>query len=159
MSLSNLMEFEKEDRDMSKYILGIDPGPAQSATVLYDAESRKVLSFGIDQNSDVLEYFNNLGIGSTLVIEMIASYGMPVGAEVFNTCVWIGRFIQEWQTLNNGPAFTVKRLQIKSALCHSAKANDANIRAALIDLFGPGKDKAIGCKKAPGPLYGVKSDV
>ena len=26
---------------------------------------------------------------------MVACYGMPVGKEVFDTCIWIGRFIQE----------------------------------------------------------------
>ena len=34
---------------------------------------------------------------------------------------------------------------------------DLKYRAALIDRFG-GKDKAIGCKSAPGPLYSVKAD-
>jgi len=37
------------------------------------------------------------------------------------------------------------------------RAKDANIRQALIDRYGPGKDKAIGQKKTPGPLYGFKS--
>ena len=46
-------------------------------------------------------------------------------------------------------------MEVKMNLCHSAKANDADIRQALIDRFGPGKQKAIGLKGSPGPLYGV----
>jgi hypothetical protein len=38
------------------------------------------------------------------------------------------------------------------------KAKDANIRQALIDIYG-GNDKAIGNKKTPGPLYGIKGDL
>ena len=37
------------------------------------------------------------------------------------------------------------------------RAKDANVRAALIDRFGPSKRKAIGLKATPGPLYGVHS--
>jgi hypothetical protein len=29
----------------------------------------------------------------------------------------------------------------------------------MIDRFGPGKEKAIGRKATPGPLYGVKKDI
>jgi hypothetical protein len=36
------------------------------------------------------------------------------------------------------------------------QAKDANIRQAILDRFG-GKEKAIGKKANPGPLYGVKS--
>ena len=47
---------------------------------------------------------------------------------------------------------------VKSHLCHSAKANDSNIRQALIDRWG-GDQVAIGRKKAPGPLYGFSGDM
>jgi hypothetical protein len=90
-----------------------------------------------------------------MAIEMIASYGMPVGAEVFDTCVWIGRFTQAW------PAATVPifRKDVKMHLCGQTKAKDKNVRQALIDRFGPGKDKAIGKKAKPGPLYGYSGDL
>lgn len=90
-----------------------------------------------------------------LAIEMIASYGMAVGSEVFDTCIWIGRFIQAW----NGPYTQVFRKDVKMHLCGQTKAKDANVRQALIDRFGPGKDKAIGTKKNPGPLYGISGDI
>jgi hypothetical protein len=90
-----------------------------------------------------------------LVIEMIASYGMSVGAEVFETCFYIGRFFQT----SIVPAHRLFRSEIKMHLCGNMRAKDANIRQALIDRFGPGKDRAVGTKANPGPLYGVKADV
>ena len=53
----------------------------------------------------------------------------------------------------------IYRKDVKLHLCGSPRAKDSNIRQALIDRFGPGKEKAIGLKKTPGPLYGVKSHV
>lgn len=64
---------------------------------------------------------------------MIASYGMPVGKEVFDTCVWIGRFIEAFDLEYE----YVYRKDEKMNLCHSMKAKDSNIRQALIDRFGP----------------------
>ena len=84
---------------------------------------------------------------------MIASYGMPVGAEVFSTCLWIGRFIEKWVTFTCLPEpQLIPRGDIKLHLCRSLRAKDANVRQALIDRFG-----APGTKKAPGALYGVTS--
>jgi hypothetical protein len=40
------------------------------------------------------------------------------------------------------------------ALCHNARANDANIRQALIDRYGPP-----GTRLHPGLLYGVVRDI
>ncbi len=88
-----------------------------------------------------------------IACEQVRSYGMPVGAEVFETVRWSGRF--EQVALTRGAAWTyVPRLDVKMHLCHSARANDASLRQALLDRFG---EK--GTKKAPGRLYGIKADV
>lgn len=136
-------------------LLAIDPGSENSAFVSLNDEG--ISSFGIWPNSKIAGWkrAKYSAPGAHLAIEMVASYGMPVGAEVFATCVWIGRFIQAW----DGPFTLIYRKQITSHLCGSGKAKDANVRRALIDRFGPGKVIAIGTKKAPGPLYGVHADV
>ncbi len=131
-------------------ILAIDPGPEKSAFVLYDG---RVVAKDIVRNGYLLEAIKSEEQAGQLVVEMIASYGMPVGAEVFETCVWIGRFIEA----NNGDHAKVYRKDVKLHLCGSPRAKDPNIRQALIDRFGG--DNAIGTKKAPGPLYGFKADM
>lgn len=137
-------------------ILAIDPGTTESGwVILRDGQPVK---FGKDTNARVLEIIQDrgwLGDHMTLAIEMVASYGMPVGAEVFETCVWAGRFIEAW----GGGEQRVYRRDIKLHLCGQARAKDANIRQALIDRFGPGKDLAIGKKASPGPCYGISGDV
>jgi hypothetical protein len=95
------------------------------------------------------------GNTAACVIEQVASYGMPVGSEVFETVYWSGRFAEAYGA---GRVHRVPRLQIKLHLCHDSRAKDGNIRQALVDKFG-GKDKAIGKKASPGPLYGVSGDV
>lgn len=141
-------------------VLAIDPGPEQSAFVLWDDE--RVLRHGKANNTGLLEEiaegffaFN----AEHLLLEEIASYGMPVGREVFQTVRWAGRFEQCAALSGWGPhqIHYLPRREVKLHLCHSARANDATIRQALIDRFG-GKDNAIGKKSAPGPLYGVKAD-
>jgi len=76
---------------------------------------------------------------------------MPVGIETFETCYWIGAMCHEY----NGKR--IYRSTVKHHLCGSSKAKDANVRQALIDRFGPGRELAIGTKKNPGPLYGISS--
>lgn len=141
-------------------VLAIDPGPEQSAYVIYDTDSRLILDEDKANNDDVRYLAIGRGEGwgdpaGCMAIEMIASYGMPVGAEVFNTCVWIGRFIEAWDE----PATTtlVYRRDVKLHLCGSARAKDGNVRQALMDKFGGRAAK--GTKRWPGPLYGVSKDV
>jgi hypothetical protein len=136
-------------------IIAIDPGPEQSAYVLYDGA--KTTDSGIMPNADVLELLDAMSTrvrADRLAIEGIACYGMPVGKETFDTCIWIGRFMQVF-----GPEETtlVYRKDVKMHLCQSMRAKDPMVRQALLDKFGPGKERAVGTKKNPGPLYGIKS--
>ena len=133
-----------------KIVLGIDPGPTQSGIVrLRDdgVEDSAVLA-----NDLVLEEIRETG-ADVIAIEMIASYGMPVGADVFETCVWIGKFVREAEVhASHARLIRIPRKDVKLHLCGTARAKDSNIRQRLIDLIGPQ-----GTKKQPGPTYGVKS--
>lgn len=132
-------------------ILSIDPGTKMSA-VVFLKDGVPVVHGKFDNEHVVMGLPK--WIYDTLVIERIASYGMPVGAEVFDTVLWAGRF---WQA-STAPVHFLPRMKIKQHLCHSQKANDATIRCALIDRFG-GREAAIGNKAKPGVLYGIKADV
>lgn len=128
-------------------ILAIDPGTTESGWCLYDG-GRVVMS-GVEQNDDML-YRIGESVADALAIEMVASYGMAVGREVFETVWWTGRFTQEWHTPEN--VMRIYRQEAKLHLCKSPRAKDANVRQALIDLVGPP-----GTKNNMGPTYGVKS--
>ena len=97
------------------------------------------------KNEELLLFLKNnrysgFNIIGDIVIEMIASYGMPVGKEVFETCVWIGKFAEASGMKEN----YIYRKEEKINLCQSMKAKDSNIRQALIDRFG-----VVGTKKNP----------
>lgn len=139
-------------------LIAIDPGNGQSGWVLFTG--RAVHSCGVMPNDELLQRLRGdwRVLGDALAIEMIASYGMPVGREVFQTCVWIGRFQQAWQA----PELVrlVYRRDVKLHLCGTSQAKDGNIRQALLDLFprtGGGATPQVGTKGQPGPLYGVSS--
>lgn len=148
-------------------ILAIDPGNVESGYVVLREKDLKPLEFGKVENEKLLDdiQMNRLERISEdeninhVAIEMIASYGMPVGVEVFETCVWIGKFILALEEQNLEPRF-VYRQEEKLNLCKSMKANDATIKQALVDRFARGqKNYGKGIKKAPGFFYGFKADV
>lgn len=140
-------------------ILAIDPGTLQSGWCVVSGGA--IVAAGVTPNAEMLAYLQRphfAASGYRIAIEMVASYGMPVGREVFETVRWIGRMQQAWHSPET--AELVYRKDVKMHLCGSTKAKDSNIRQAILDLFpltGGGKTPQIGTKGAPGPLYGISS--
>lgn len=127
-------------------ILAIDPGNTESAYVLM--ENYKPIEFGKIPNDELLKRCKHYDYKKA-IIEMVASYGMAVGKEVFETCVWIGRFSQITEDFEY-----IYRKDVKMNLCGQTRAKDSNIRQALIDRFG-----VVGTKREPGHFYGFKADI
>lgn len=142
-------------------LLAIDPGSEESGYVVYDPGARAILEHGIAANDVLLARCwkeRDPAEQHHLAIEMVDVFGMA-GRTVFQTCVWIGRFIEAWGAADYT---TVTRHDVKMHLCHTKKSDDSSVRAALIARWG-GESVAIGGKgrgptKTPrGPLHGVAS--
>lgn len=145
-------------------ILAIDPGNKQSGYAILDTDYKPV-DFGKVDNTTLKSIIRQAVWSKRVdrvVIEMVASYGMPVGETVFDTCVWIGRFtelIAQCPTQDAEITY-VKRKEYIVDLIGSVKAKDSNVIQYLIDRFAkdtPNRGK--GTKKSPGWFYGVSKDV
>lgn len=149
-------------------VLAIDPGNVESAYVLMN-ESYKPLKFWKVPNEDMRKVIVEINLQNddvVTVIEMVASYGMAVGREVFDTCVWIGKFseIALSACFNNkfptGKVEYIYRKDVKMNLCGQMKAKDSNIRQALVDRFAKHDLKnGKGTKGNPDWFYGFKADI
>ncbi len=128
-------------------VLAIDPGNIDTAYCFL--RGKQIVAFDKVTNDLMLDVLRDQNY-EHIAIEMICSYGMPAGASLFDTCVFIGRLM----AAARAPVTLIPRIQVKSHICHSGKATDSNIRQALIDLFGPQ-----GKKSAPGPTFGISADV
>jgi hypothetical protein len=126
-------------------VLGVDPSNTRHAWALL--EDGKLLGSGRDFTECAL-----WRSADRVVIEMIASYGMAVGAHTFDTCVEIGILMHQL-AMENKRISRITRIEVKRIVCRSVSANDTNIRAAIIDRFGG--PTAI---KKGGPLHGVAKD-
>jgi hypothetical protein len=156
---------------MSDFILAIDPGTVDSGYVLANAHTLRPIQFGKVNNHDLIDIMTDLFEGSKgkqfdIAIEMLASYGMPVGRDVLETAVWVGRFTQKVSDYKVLKPHRINRMrwiyrqEEKLTLCHSPKANDATIKHALIDRFAYGEPNfGKGTKKSPGWFYKFSKDV
>ncbi|GKX65624.1 hypothetical protein [Inconstantimicrobium mannanitabidum] len=148
-------------------ILAIDPGNIESAYVLIREKDLEPVKFAKIENKALLGYLRSLYANYDIkyaAIEMVASYGMAVGATVFETCVWIGRFYETLKNIDSEWGISdityIYRKDEKMNLCGSMKAKDSNIIQALIDRFAPNaSNKGKGTKKNPEWFYGFKKDI
>lgn len=140
-------------------ILAIDPGTTRSAFCLMDGKYN-IHDKGKVTNAEMLQYiWMNAKEIDHLVCEMVASYGMAVGAEVFETCTMIGQ-IERTADIKGIPRSRLFRIDEKIAICHDSRAKDANIRRALIDRFARHDlARGTGTKTNPDHFYGFKSDI
>jgi len=125
-------------------IIGIDPGPNEHALVWFDGQ-RVVRAENLETDKAIEAI-----TGPTcfpIACEIVECFGMPVGRDIFQTVLQIGRIHQtaQWMRL-------IPRRDVKLHLCGTARAKDGNVRQALIDKVG-----AVGTKRDPGPCYGVSN--
>jgi len=136
-------------------ILAIDPGSTESAYVLLD-DDLKPIDFKKVDNETLINALYRFP-RQHFALEMVASYGMAVGKEVFDTVFWIGCF---WERAEFPNKKLIYRKDEKMNLCHSMKAKDSNITQALVDRFASGQaNHGKGTKANQGWFYGFSKDV
>ena len=166
-------------------ILSIDPGSRITGWTILEPRSGDLPGVVEHGNTPTKEFLEWLRGNDTIqvtqaVIEHIGHYGtgMSAGADVFETCIHIGRMIEILRPI---PVEKVRRQSIKTQLCGRPTAKDTNVRQALIDRWGGdaqalGAVKCLTCKGkgwcgrgrpaclacggngwevAPGPLHGI----
>lgn len=137
---------------MPKVVISVDPGSSESAIVIWNGTS--IGTALILPNEDLIRLLlksTKLMENHLFSIERIGSYGMIVGQEVFDTCVFIGR-LQQVALQAGADVRLVFRRDVKLHLCGQARAKDANVTQALKDRFG---EK--GTKKEQGVTYKLSS--
>ena len=145
-----------------KTILAIDPGSTESAWVVYD--QGKLIRFGIDDNDTTIGVVAEFAFhdhGMRLAIEDVRSFGQVIGQTILDTAKFIGAVGHCWKLyrdIDSRPCLEIPRKTIVTRLCGLATKGDPAVRRAIINRYG-GEKKAVGTKKAPGPLYGVTYDV
>ena len=135
-------------------VLGIDPGQSRSGAVLLN--DYKIDKFFLEDNDKFLSRitageFSNI---DTVGIEIIIPYGI-VGKTIMETAEWIGMFRHAFEA-SGIKRDNILRLSRKSICSYwlNSRANDAKIRARMIEEFGKP-----GTKKKQGPTYGITYDV
>jgi len=159
--------------------LSIDPGTKQSAYTLI-REDYSIVSAAKSPNEDVLNLIHQ-GEFDALAVECMEprfhapgagkNMGLRIGDEVYETCIWIGRFMEATYAQGK-PVFRVFRSEERARLIPTKKnglppltgkvgeSGDSKMRAALIARFAR-HDKVNGKGRAANKdfFYGFRADM
>jgi len=125
--------------------LGIDPGNTESGYA-YIREDYSLVEAGKIQNKEILSHIKRV-VGTTIIVESLQSFGMPVGREIFETAYFIGRIMQICS--DRGLRYYLyPRPEYAKCICGVQRVTDSVLRQALLLRFG-------GDKKDE-PLYLLK---
>lgn len=136
-------------------ILAIDPGPEKSGVVVYDNDRKVIVESCIEENDRVICRMHTLS-KIEVIIEWVEPYGARVGSTTFRTVYWIGRFAESARREVGDRWTLVSRRDLKRKWGLPMNATDTDIRNYILDMFGGIRKVAVGTKKQPGPLYGLK---
>jgi len=144
------------------YIIGIDPGPRESGYCEYNPSTRGVFEAHIYSNDELWDSLaDRTFLGTTiLAIEFPCFYGksVSIGKDVLETAAQVGWFEAAWWA-NKGRDAVIRRItrrEVRMHLCGTMRSGDPQVWTAILDQYG-GRAAALGTRKIPGPLYGVKS--
>lgn len=138
-------------------VVGIDPGPEKCGFVAWETREHPLWKLVTADAVSVAELFGAIAAEQpgAVVCEDLTAQGSVLGRHTIETakvCGELRYFCRE----RNYPLHFVTRIAVKKHLLGRASGNDAQVREALAERFGPGRQKAWGTKKSPGPLYGLK---
>lgn len=135
-------------------IMGVDPGPNQSACAIWNTLNQQIVNYGQYPNNEfrtIVKNFNHNNCVDICVIEDMAFYGKVQNRESFETLKFIGR-LQEIFLNNHSLVYFP---DIAYHFCNSRRGvKTSHINAVLTDRFG-GK----GTKKKPGLLWGIREHI
>jgi hypothetical protein len=135
-------------------ILAIDPGNFKSAYVVWNPEKQEISYKAIVENDYMITLIKrNHAAFDMILIEMIASYGMPVGKEIFDTCRFIGE-LEAYCKVFDARYQLAYRKDVKLHHCGTLQSNDSSIIKALTTKYG---EK--GKKDKQGLTYGLAADM
>ena len=127
-------------------ILGIDPGPYDSAYVIWDGET--VLEKGYLANAVLLQRLSGNRY-DRMAIERVRIYTKHAGNDLSETAEWVGRFDG-----HKNEAMLIPQVLVRGHICGTAAATCLAMKNALKDRF-----PILADKTAANPMRGANEHI